>query len=358
MKVLLVEPYFTGSHRAWAEGYANRSTHEVRLLTHPGRWWKWRMRGSALTLALTLETSDPWRPDVVLASDMMDLAQFRTFARPYLGDTPVAIYFHETQLSYPDSPMTEPDFSYALTNWLSAMAADAVFFNSGYHRDAFFEALPRLLRHFPDFTHAHLIEGVPSKSQVLPVGIDLNWAAARSERIGLPRLLWNHRWDHDKDPDTFAGAVDALVQKGIDFELVLTGARPPRVPRSLERIRRVAGDRIIHDGESDLDTYRKLVASCDVVVSTALQEFFGISIVEAIAAGCRPVLPNRLAYPWLIPNELRDEVLYRDGGLIEALAAALDHPEPPVGLRQSMFRFSWDSLIDKYDTCLSAISKQ
>lgn len=58
MRILLVEPYHTGFHRAWAEGFARHSSHDVRLLTHPGRSWKWRMRGSALTLARSLVALD------------------------------------------------------------------------------------------------------------------------------------------------------------------------------------------------------------------------------------------------------------------------------------------------------------
>ncbi|MBT8214185.1 MAG: DUF3524 domain-containing protein, partial [Acidimicrobiia bacterium] len=47
MRVLLVEPYYAGSHRAWADGYVASSRHDVSLLTHDARFWKWRMHGSA-----------------------------------------------------------------------------------------------------------------------------------------------------------------------------------------------------------------------------------------------------------------------------------------------------------------------
>ena len=40
MKVLLIEPYYGGSHRAWAEGYAAHSSHGLTLLTLPARFWK------------------------------------------------------------------------------------------------------------------------------------------------------------------------------------------------------------------------------------------------------------------------------------------------------------------------------
>lgn len=349
MNLLLVEPYHTGSHRAWAEGYAANSGHQVRLVTHPGRWWKWRMRGSAVTLAEALERLGGWQPDLVLASGMVDLAQFRTFARRYIGHPASVLYLHESQLTYPTSPLSDPDLSYAVTNWLSAYAADHVIFNSGYHRDLFFEELPRLLRNFPDLTHEHLIDEVAARSEVLSPGVDLSWIGERPARNRPPRVLWNHRWDHDKDPDSFADAVEELVEQGVVFELVLLGARPPNPPAALTRIREIAGDRLAYDGEAPVPLYRRLVTGCDVVVSTARQEFFGVSVVEAIAAGCRPVLPDRLAYPWLIPVRYHGALLYDEGGLVEGLRAALADPVSPPGLRSVMDQYSWEQMAPLYD---------
>ena len=62
------------------------------------------------------------------------------------------------------------------------------------------------------------------------------------------------------------------------------------------------------------DDYWKLLKSCDVVVSTAIQENFGLAVVEAMLAGCIPVLPRRLSYPELLINgsesPSRSEFLY------------------------------------------------
>lgn len=312
------------------------------------------MQGSAVTLAESLAGSDQWSPDLIVVSDMVDLAHFRTFARPFVGDVPTVLYFHETQLTYPTSSGAT-DLSYSMTNWLSALAADRVLFNSGYHQDIFFEHLPGLLRQPPDQTHVHLVDSVRAKSEVLPVGVDLSWVARTGQLVCTPRVLWNHRWEFDKAPDRFAEAVVELVESGVHFELILLGYRPTRPPDALERIRAVAADRIVHDGEAPVDLYRKLVASCHIVVSTALQEFFGVSAVEAIAAGCRPVLPLRLSYPWLIPEQFHDQVLYPDGGLTEALARAIDDPTAPPGLAESMHRFSWTTMAPEYDRRLAEI---
>lgn len=357
MRVLLVEPYYDGSHRAWADGYLEHSAHDVRLISHPGRWWKWRMRGAAVTLAAALRDLDGWQPNVVMASDMVDLAHFRALARPFIGEAPVALYFHESQLTYPDPPGVPADDSYALTNWISAYSADWVFFNSGYHRDNFFESLPDLLRRFPDHRHDHLIAEVVTRSEVLPVGVDLAWLPKRSHRSGPPRILWNHRWEHDKDPDVFAEAIERLVDMGRPFELVLLGPRSNKTPPALDRIRHIAGKRIIHDGAPPTAAYRKLVAESDIVVSTARQEFFGVSVVEAIATGCRPVLPNRLSYPWLIPEQHHERVLYQEDRLLPALVDALADPSAPEELAETMHRFSWEKMAPLYDDHLEVLAR-
>lgn len=87
-------------------------------------------------------------------------------------------------------------------------------------------------------------------------------------------------------------------------------------------------------------------------MSASRQEFFGISVVEAIAAGCRPVLPDRLSYPWLIPDEYHDEVLYPEGELGPALVRALQRPPAPEGLAETMMRFDWTEMARDYDSRL------
>jgi len=94
MQILIVEPYLTGSHRSWVEEYQRHSQHTVTVLSLPGRFWKWRMQGGAVTLArrfLALTT----RPDLILATDMLNLTTFQALTRRHSAGIPCALHFHE-----------------------------------------------------------------------------------------------------------------------------------------------------------------------------------------------------------------------------------------------------------------------
>jgi hypothetical protein len=203
MHIWLLSPYHTGSHQAWAEGYARASRHQVTLLTMAGQFWKWRMLGAAVELAAQAEallrTGPP--PDLVLATDMLDLATWRGLtSRSVPPSTPAVLYMHENQLTYPLRPGEKRDLSYALVNWRSQLAADAVIFNSRYHRRAWFRALPNLLKHFPDYNHLAQVGAVHHRSRVLPVGLTLPPLHPLTRAPAPPLILWNQRWEYDKRP--------------------------------------------------------------------------------------------------------------------------------------------------------------
>ena len=67
MKILILEPYFTGSHKQWALGYKKYSKHEVKILSMKGQFWKWRMHGGAVTLAKQFKNKN-YKPDLILSS--------------------------------------------------------------------------------------------------------------------------------------------------------------------------------------------------------------------------------------------------------------------------------------------------
>ncbi len=360
MHVLLIEPYYGGSHRAWAAGYAAHSRHHVTLLTLPARFWKWRMQGGSLTLAERARRL-PHPPDVILASDMLDLPTFLALTRDFLAAVPAALYCHENQLTYPFPPGEKRDLTYGMRNWLSMVAADRVFFNSQFHRDDWFAALPRLLKHFPDYTHLHRVAAVREKAAVLPVGCDLRRLdRVPAERGRLPLVLWNQRWEYDKAPEVFFRALDVLAAEGLPFEVAVAGRNYRQSAPEFDAARERLGERVVHFGYADEARYAALLRRADVVVSTAIHEFFGVAVVEAIYGGCFPVLPARLVYPALLPPEYHARCLYTDfAGLVEHLRWALSNREMAravgAALRREMERFDWTVVAPEYDAALADV---
>ena len=137
--ILLIEPYDTGSHAVWMRGYQAHSAHEVHILSLEGQFWQWRMLGGAVTLAERFRALDTL-PDLIVASDMLDLTTFLALTRSRTAGIPVAVYFHENQLTYPlgARQRREIHFQLGFINYISALAADVVFFNSAFHKAAFF----------------------------------------------------------------------------------------------------------------------------------------------------------------------------------------------------------------------------
>ncbi len=360
LDVLLVEPYYGGSHRAWADGYLARSRHRVRLVTHEGQLWRWRMRGGAVTLAeaVVADVEVHGRPDVVLVSDMVDLPALLGLTRRHLGDPAVVLYMHENQITYPLAPNQRPDEGLALVNWKSMVAADLVAFNSAFHRDAVLAGLGELLRRPADRRHDHLLPEVAARSAVWRAGVELRAIVDRPRATdsGPPLVLWNQRWEHDKNPEAVFEALVGLRDAGVAFRLALAGENVRVDPQDFERARRELGEAVVHVGYLERDDYLDLLARADVVVSAARHEFFGISVVEAVAAGAVPVLPDALSYPELIPDRWHHAVLYRPGQLAGALGRVLndlDGTRAAVdGLRPAMARFDWRSVAADYDADL------
>lgn len=373
LNVWLLNPYHTGSHRAWAEGFAAHSRHRVRVLAMPGQFWKWRMLGGALELATQAQArlASGERPDLLLATSMTNLPAFLALTRPALAEVPAVLYMHENQLTYPLPPGTKRDLAFGTIQHLSMLAADRVCFNSAYHLRAWFDEVPRLLKHFPDFSHLETVEAVRSWSQVLPVGCDLRrldeydsgpevispGGRKRGAAGQPPLILWNQRWEHDKAPETMLAALYALADEGVPFRVALAGENLRVEPTEFIEARARLGDRLVHFGYAASDAeYVRLLRSADVVLSTAIHEFFGVGVVEAIYCGARPVLPNRLSYPELLPPDAHATCLYNGfRGLLTRLRAALADPQPDPAWRSHVAQFDWHVQAPVYDELLDGV---
>ena len=367
LRVLAVEPFYGGSHRAFLDGWSDTSRHRFDCVTFPDRHWKWRMRHAALSAAERVREliteGRGW--DVVWASDMLDLASFRGLC-PEVGSLPTVLYFHENQLTHPwrkgphsaDEEGTGGDAHYAYTNFLSAVAADRIWFNSAFHRDQWLLALPAFLARFPDHRHTAVVERLAECSEVQSPGV----APIALDEETAPRafhVVWAGRWEHDKNPEGFFDALRAWRERRPDqwrdadlrLKLHVLGQSYGQVPSCFETARSEFEASIATWGFVDRERYRRCLGRAQVFVSTAWHEFFGIAAVEAMTAGAHPLLPERLSYPELVAGA--EDALYRGGGNCggnesEELAARLAGLFEQARSGALPERERWSGLVDRY----------
>ena len=370
LNILFLESFYGGSHREFADGLVQHSHHRIDLHTLPARFWRWRMRGAALHFARAV--ARPADYDLLLVTDLMNVADLKAVWGA--GCPPILLYVHENQLSYPAPEGEQRDFQFAFTDIASALAADVMVFNSRYHRDAYFAALPEVLRRMPEYEPAWVPEELAAKARVLYPGCRLPpprgepAAGAGTEPpaaeappsqdgagagAGPPLVIWNHRWECDKQPAAFFAALRKVQRAGVAFQVALLGENAQYVPQEFIAARKWLGEQVVQYGYlPSREAYLEWLGRGSVVVSTAIQENFGISVVEAVAAGCHPLLPRRLAYPEVIPPAYHEACLYDDDeDLPGRLMALLANPpvQPPPGLAAAMDRYSWDRLTASYD---------
>jgi glycosyltransferase involved in cell wall biosynthesis len=364
MRFLFIEPFYGGSHRDFADGWVAHSRHTIELVTLPARFWKWRMRGAALYLVPRIGPVDGY--DGLIVTDLMSLADFKALCGP--GCPPALVYFHESQFTYPLAPGERIDYQFGFTDISTALSAERVLFNSRTHHDAFFQGLERFLTMMPEYHPRWVGPAVSRKAGVRHPGC---WFPARQAALPVqpgghskpPLIIWNHRWEFDKDPDTFFWALDRVLETGREFRLALLGENFQVVPKPFIAARERFKDRIVRYGfDERREDYVGWLQQGDVVISTALQENFGISVVEAVRRGCLPLVPRRLSYPEIIPSEFHGDCLYGDrSDLVAKLCGLIDDSRRLAQTRRAlaaaMGRYAWETVIDGFDGELEALVK-
>jgi glycosyltransferase involved in cell wall biosynthesis len=321
-RILLLSGYDAASHRRWREQLgAMFPRYEWQSLVLPPRFFRWRIRGNPLSWLNEPLLQEHW--DLIIATSMVDLATLRGL-HPRLASTPCLLYMHENQFAFPVSSGQNSSADPQMVNLYSALSADCVVFNSGWNRDSFLAGATSFLQKLPDEVPEGLIETLRDKSRVIPVPIEDRLFADRRPLMNraCPHLLWNHRWEYDKGPDRLLKFLQVLDQRSMPFRLSVVGERFRSYPKAFDRIREQFGPCIEHWGFlENREDYDQLLRQADIVISTALHDFQGLSMLEAMASGCVPLAPDRLAYREYVPDLCRYES-HQENAAMEAEVAA------------------------------------
>jgi glycosyltransferase involved in cell wall biosynthesis len=360
VNIIFVESFYGGSHKSFLDGLLKYSRHNITPITLPSRFWKWRLRSAALHIAE--EYGEALRQaDLIIATDLINLADLKALSR---FACPSILFLHENQLTYPTPEGEKPELNFGFTNLVSALAADRCLFNSRYHFQEFDYALKHFINDIPEFAPEMAHQQVMSKSQVIYMGIDFSEFRRRPVLNNpKPIILWNHRWEFDKQPGVFFKQMYKLAEEGLDFELLLLGENFQVHPKEFIEAREKLGPRIRQFGyaESPYD-YSRFLALADIVVSTAIQENFGFAVIEAMHCHTLPLLPNRLSYPEILPEKFHDLCLYDNEAELESKLRRLLREyrqlhEARAAIAQAMAAFDWKKRIEEFDALFEEMAK-
>jgi glycosyltransferase involved in cell wall biosynthesis len=371
LNILLLSAYDAASHERWRRELEQQLPHhQWTQLSLPPRYFNWRIRGNSLTWAFTQKELLAQPYDLLIATSMVDLSALRGFI-PALTRLPTLVYFHENQFVYPASDAQFSSVEPQMLTLYSALCADALVFNSAFNRSTFLAGVETLLRRLPDSVPPGLPQQLRDASQVLSVPLAAHCYQAAMKSPKNFTVIWNHRWEYDKGPERllamlkifFAG--HCATEKYPSLTLHVVGQQFRQQPPVFAEIKQLLEQQgaLGQWGHVErAEDYRQLLAESHVVLSTALHDFQGLAVLEAVAAGCVPLVPDRQAYPeWFganfcyvsdvenPSNEARSMADSLQVRMQEFMQAKL--PEPP-----DMKSFGWDYLRSAYDLLFQSVT--
>ena len=350
LKILALNPFHGGSHKSFLETWIKHSSHEFTLLTLPGTQWRWRLHFSAVDFARQIKKlyDEGNRWDAIFCTSMMNVAEFRGLT-PFLSNTPLTVYFHENQLTYPESKNVKFSLDRCMANILSAYTADQVWFNSDFHKNDFLNHAVKLLKPKPD-SPIEIISEIQAKASVQYQGINEAFFQEPENTFSDPvKLVWASRWEEDKNPGLLFRALRLLKERRIDFRISILGEEMKTRMPCFEEGKQEFSKEIIHFGfAASKDEYMRILKEADLFISTADHEFFGIAAVEAVAAGCIPIVPGHLAYPEVLQKY--SEYFYKPQSsvsLVEVVKRLLS--ENPAFSNEVIKKFFWSRISQSLD---------
>ncbi|XP_050072418.1 glycosyltransferase-like domain-containing protein 1-like [Anopheles maculipalpis] len=306
-QILILEAFYGGSHKQLIDVLAkNLSEEEYDLLTIPAKKWHWCARMSALHFAGHISTTH--RYQTIFCSSVLNLSELIGM-RADLAHCRKIVYFHENQLSYPVRESKQRDVQYGINQITTCLCADRVLFNSRYNMTSFLERIPSFLNIVPNISFKGVRDQIAPKCEVLYFPIEFGKLETRSAKTEDDKeskplhLIWPHRWEHDKNPEQLVEALLSLQEKGVYFHISILGERFETIPKCFEKLEEQLPGKVVQFGPLSRDDYRRRLTEGDVVLSTALHEFYGVAMLEAVHSGCVPLAPNRLVYPELYAKD-------------------------------------------------------
>ncbi|KAM7049715.1 tRNA-queuosine alpha-mannosyltransferase isoform 10-T16 [Acridotheres tristis] len=338
MSVLLIEPFYGGSHKQLMDLLQEELQEDCVLCTLPAKKWHWKARTSALYFMQTVPTSSNYRfmPEHKLARLEKVIGVKRSgdaYQSEGLPGQQESRAVMKASDAHPESGLCEPQPGLCTTQHEGLPSPPAA----------------PVQAEAPESTNPCQGED----KQCLTFNLSNILSGLDYQQRPL-HIAWPHRWEHDKDPETFFKVLMKLKEQDLPFQVSVLGETFSEIPDIFSEAREVLGSSVLHWGYlPSKDDYFRALCAADVVISTAKHEFFGVAMIEAVHCGCYPLCPKALVYPEIFPAEY----LYSTP---EQLFKRLQNfCKRPDIVRRHLYKgntagFSWAALGSKFRSLLAA----
>jgi hypothetical protein len=298
LDILALEPYYGGARRAMLETLVRCSRHRWTVLKLPPRRIERRLSVAANWFGEQLTRHWVGRVDLLFTSEAMNLASLCQLMPPLAGK-PSVVYFHENQLP---EVGTNTDSPLDMVNLNTANAASEIWFNSEWHRKTFLARAGALIDRHREIAVRQPLPRLKRKSSVMVPPVDttavMEALDARVQRDGTALFVDTR----DADVGVLNRALAILRERNEKFRLITLG---PTVGLngSADVMRKAVGD-------NDEAAQARGLCEAGVFVSVRPDAASDFLAVRALAAGCRPVLPDSGFYRELLPPAMQRSCLY------------------------------------------------
>lgn len=164
-----------------------------------------------------------------------------------------------------------------------SLAADVVIFNSVFNKESFLSNIATIIKLLPDYKPKNLEFDIRLKSKVLYFPLDFSTIPSSNEVANILTIVWPHRWEFDKNPESFFKVLSRLKENNKKFLVSVLGEMFTDVPGIFATAQEHFHAEIINFGfVESREEYLKILSKSQVVISTADHEFFGVSMLVSL----------------------------------------------------------------------------
>lgn len=202
------------------------------------------------------------------------------------------------------------------------------------------------------------ISELGNKIRVLPPGIDTHeFEKKRYKRefSDTKRIIVNHRLlNYTGVRNLLSDTFPKLWERRKDFKVIVTNPSKVRLPKSLTNAKWLIM------GQFDRTEYIKQLSTSDLVICPHKSTHWSISTLEAIYAGCIPLMNSNTFFPELMnpilfnlnrqtANHIKLNWFYSNNHLIDKISLLLDNIERERGIIKKLRKhiknqYSWENL--------------